>query len=78
MNHFRGFIVLPLPLGFPGGSVVKNPTAMQEIRVRSLVGKIPWKRTWQPTLVFLPGEYHRQRILVGYSPYIGSQRVGHD
>ena len=32
------------------------------------VGKIPWRRKWQSTLVFLPGEYHGQRSLVGYSP----------
>ena len=31
------------------------------------VGKIPWKRVWQPTPVFLPGESHGQRNLVGYS-----------
>ena len=33
------------------------------------VGKIPWRRVWQPTLVFLPGEFHGQRILVGYCPW---------
>ena len=33
-----------------------------------LVGKIPWRRAWQPTPVFLPGESHGQRSLVGYSP----------
>ena len=32
------------------------------------VGKIPWRREWQPTPVFLPGESHRQRGLAGYSP----------
>ena len=32
------------------------------------VGKIPWRRKWQPAPVFLPGESHGQRILVGYSP----------
>ena len=32
------------------------------------VGKIPWRRAWQPTPVFLPGEPHGQRSLVGYSP----------
>ena len=32
---------------------VKNPPAMWETWVRSLVGKIPWKRAWQPTPVFL-------------------------
>ena len=33
------------------------------------VGKICWRRTWQPTLVFLPRKSHRQRSLVGYSPW---------
>ena len=32
------------------------------------VGKIPWRRKWQPTPVFLPGESHGQISLVGYSP----------
>ena len=32
------------------------------------VGKIPWRREWLPTPVFLPGESHGQRSLVGYSP----------
>ena len=38
----------------------------------------PWvgKRTWQPTPVFLPGEFHGQRSLVGYSPW--GCRVGHN
>ena len=31
-------------------------------------GRFPWSRKWQPTLVFLPGESHWQRNLVGYSP----------
>ena len=40
------------------------------------VGKIPWRRKWQPTPVFLPGKSHGQRSLVGYSPR-GCKR-GHD
>ena len=32
------------------------------------VGKTPWRREWQPTPVFLLGEFHGQRSLVGYSP----------
>jgi len=32
------------------------------------VAKIPWRRKWPSTTVFLPGESHGQRILVGYSP----------
>ena len=31
--------------------------------------KIPWRRKWQPTPVFLPGEVHGQRSLIGYSPW---------
>ena len=33
------------------------------------VGKIPWRRKWQPTPGFLPGEFHGQRSLTGYSPW---------
>ena len=33
------------------------------------VRKIPWRREWQSTSVFLPGEFHGQRSLVGYSPW---------
>ena len=45
---------------------------MQEIQVPSLGGEdpmaIPWRRKWQPTPGFSPGESHGQRSLVGYSP----------
>ena len=33
------------------------------------VGNIPWRREWQPTPVFLPGEVHGQMSLAGYSPW---------
>ena len=54
--------------GFPGGSGVKNPPAMQETwepQFDLWGGKIPWKRAWQPTSVLLPGKSHGQRSLVG-------------
>ena len=57
--------------GFPDGSVVKNWPAIQEMqrcRFKPWVGKIPWRRKWQPIPVFLPGESHGWRSLVGYSP----------
>ena len=41
------------------------------------VRKIPWRRKWRPTPVFLPGKSHGQRSLVGYSPW-GLKRAGHD
>ena len=34
----------------------------------SWFGKIPWRSEWQPTPVFLPGKFHGQRGLGGYSP----------
>ena len=54
--------------GFPGGSDGKR-ICLQFGRPRfhPLVRKIPWRREWQPTPVFLPGESHGQRSLMGYS-----------
>ena len=49
--------------------MVKNLPAMQETQVRSWVGKIPWRRQWQPTPVFLPYKSNGQRNLAGYSPW---------
>ena len=53
--------------------MVKNLPAMQEMQeiygFDPWVGKIPWRRKWQPTPVFLPGKPHGQRSLVGYSPW---------
>ena len=48
---------------------LKRLPAMRESRVQSLGGKIPWRRKWQLTPVFLPGESHGWRSLVGYSPW---------
>ena len=48
---------------------VKNLPAMQETWVQLLGWEDPLEKAWQPTLVFLPGEFHGQRSLVGYSPY---------
>ena len=49
---------------------VENLPAMQETQMLfSLwIGKIPWRREWLPTPVFLPGEFHGQRSLAGYNP----------
>ena len=50
---------------------------MQETQVGSLGQKIPWRRKWQLTPVFLPGEFHGQRSLTGCSPW-GRERVRHN
>ena len=50
--------------------MVKNSPAMQERPKLNLwFGKIPWRREWQPTPVFLPGKSRELRSLVGYSPW---------
>ena len=48
--------------------MVKHLPTMWETQVQSLGWEDPWRREWQPTPVFLPGESNRQRSLVGYSP----------
>ena len=54
---------------FRKDQMVKNPSAMQGIGFNPWVRKISWRSEWQPTAVFLPKEFHRQRCMVGYSPW---------
>ena len=63
--------------GFPHGSVAKNPPASAGDMFHPWVGKIPWRRKWQPTPVFLSEKSHRQRSMEGYSSW-DCKRVGHD
>ena len=58
--------------GYPGDSDVKNLPAVQE----TWVGKIFWKRKWQPIPVFLPGKFHGHPSLEGKP--MGLQRAGYD
>ena len=51
----------------PVGSAVKTLPVSRRPRFDPWVGKIPQRREWLPTPVFLPGEFHGQRSLVGYS-----------
>ena len=56
-----------------GGASGKEPACQPRRHERRRfdpgAGKIPWRRAWQPTPVFLPGESHGQRSLVGQSPW---------
>ena len=60
-------------LGFPGVTSGREPACQCRKRKRRgfdpWVGKVPWRRSWQPTAVFLLGESHRRRSLAGYSPW---------
>ena len=59
-------------MGFSGGASSKEPACQCRRHKRCgfnpWVRKIPWRRAWQLTPVFLPGESHGQRSLAGYSP----------
>ena len=52
----------PLVLVVPAEAVDTRNTGLSRVR------KIPWRRAWQPTPVFLPRESHGQRSLAGYGP----------
>ena len=58
--------------GVPGGTSGKEPASQCRWHKRGWFGpwvrKIPWRKTWQPTPIVLPGESHRQRSLASYSP----------
>ena len=56
-------------MGFPGGSDSKECLQCRRPGFDPWVGKIPWRRAWQPIPVSLPGEFHGHRSLVSYSPW---------
>ena len=64
-------------LGFPGSSVVKVHLSSRRCGFDPWVGKILWRRKWQPTPVFLPGIPHSRRSLAGYSPEMGCHALLH-
>ena len=55
--------------GFPDGTEVCQCRRHRRCRFDPWVRKIPWRRKWQPTPVFLPKKLHGQRSLAGYSPW---------
>jgi len=59
---------LPPVSCFPGDSVGRVCLQCRRTVFDPWLGKIPWRRKWQPTAAFLPGEFHGRRSLVGYSP----------
>ena len=71
-NALLGFYKPSKLVSFPGGTRGTEPACQCGRQMRHSfnpwVQKIPWRRAWQPTPVFLPRESHRQRIPVGYSP----------
>ena len=54
---------------FLGAYLVAQVVKKSACNAGSRFGLIPWQREWLPTPVFLPGEFHGHRSLVGYSPW---------
>ena len=49
--------------------IEENLPTVQDTGFNPCIGNIPWRRKWQPTAVFLPGELHGQKSLGGYSTW---------
>ena len=75
-----GWVLIEYEWGFAGGASGKEPPCQCRRQKRCgfspWVGKIFWRRKWQPTLVFLSGEFRGLRSLADYSP--NGLRIGHD
>ena len=57
-------------MGFPGGSVVKNlPVNTGDMSLIPGLGKIPWRKKWKSTPIFLSVKSHGQRSLASYGPW---------
>ena len=56
-------------VGFPGAVGCSCTCQCRRHEFNPWAGKIPWRRKWQSTPVFLPGKFHGQRSLEGYSPW---------
>ena len=66
----ESYLSLIKKMGFPDGTGVKDPACQcrrhERLGFIPYVWKIPWRRAWQPTPIFLPGESNGQRRLAGY------------
>ena len=60
-------------MGFPGGAVLNHPPDSDVRQSRSLGWEIPWRRERQPISVSLPGKFHGQKSLAGYSPWVAEE-----
>ena len=72
LSNNKVTFIIYLMWGFPGGASGKEFTCQfrrhKKCGFDPWVRNIPWSRKWQPTPVFLPRKFHRQRSLAGYNP----------
>ena len=73
LHGFNGGLYTCIRL--PGGLVVKNPPDNEgdQDGFDPWSGKIPWRRKWQSTPIFLPGEFRGERSLAGYCLWAGKE-----
>ena len=73
LENFTCQWMAPIYIGLPGAQMIKNLPAMQETQIwfDPRVGKIPWRKEWLLTPVFLSGEFHGQWSLVKCTVYLG-------
>ena len=64
VGMLRGF-----PRWLSGKESARQCRRHQRCRFEPWLRRIPWRRKWQPTPIFLPGKSHAQRSLVGFSPW---------
>ena len=64
-------------MGFPVAQMIKNPPVRERLGSEPWVGKIPWRRAWQPTPVFLPGRIPWTEEPGGLQS-MGSQTLGNN
>ena len=63
------WIIINMPLSLSISVGKRIHLQCRRCRFDPWVRKIPWRRKWQPTPVFLPKKLHGQRSLAGYSPW---------
>ena len=71
-------MIFTFVMGFPGGSDGDSRESAYKagyLKFNPWVGKITWRREWLPTPVSLPGEFHGQRSLAGYSSWAHKESV---
>ena len=73
---YSSILAWKIPRGFLDGSAGKeyacNTGDAGDVSSIPGLGRSPWRRKWQPAPVFLPREFHGQRSLVGYSPWVAT------
>ena len=67
-TYIYTYVYIHIYVDFPGGSEGKESACDERSGFEPWIGKIPWRRGWQPSPVSLSGKFHGQRSPASYSP----------